>query len=174
MTHRVYIGLGANLGDPIAQVERALCELRCLGSLRASSLYRTEPLGDADQPWYVNAVAELDVSLEPEWLLRELKALEQKLGREPTPERWAPRALDLDLLFYDDVILDLPGLCLPHAGVESRRFVLEPLVELRPGLRYPPTGQTVEELLKKLDDPLRVEKLPHIDRPPEAGLLEVQ
>ncbi len=159
MIRKAYIGLGANLGDPVRQVQRALAELAAWGPLRASSLYRTEPLGDPDQPWYVNAVAELETAEAPEALLGRLKALEQALGRTPGGARWAPRELDLDLLLLGDLVLETPELCLPHRGLRRRRFVLEPLAELAAQARDPSDGRSVGELLRALDDRLRVEKL---------------
>lgn len=164
MSTRAYIGVGANLGDPAAQVRAALDALASLGPLRASSLYRTEPLGDPAQPWYVNAVAELQTQLSPTDLLARLQALEVQAGR-PAP-RTAGRAamvsrlLDLDLLLFGDVRSGDPSLRLPHPGLTKRRFVLEPLAEIAPGARVPGSGRAVRELLAELEDPLRVEKLP--------------
>lgn len=141
-------------------MRRALAALGGLGRVRASSLYRTEPLGDPDQPWYVNAVAELRTELPPEALLDALQALERAAGRPARRRRWAPRVLDLDLLLYDRLVLDTPRLRLPHPELHRRRFVLEPLAELAPALRDPRTGARADELKSGLDDPLGVEKLP--------------
>ncbi len=141
------------------QVERALAELARWGPLRASSLYRTEPLGDPNQPWYVNAVAELETSEPPAALLRRLKGLERRAGRAQGGARWAPRVLDLDLLLLGDRILESQELVLPHPALHLRRFVLEPLVEVAPEVRDPRSGRSALQLLQALDDPLRVEKL---------------
>ncbi len=155
-----FIGIGANLGDPVAQVRGALAGLAKRGPTRASSLYRSEPLGDPAQPWYVNAVAAHQTRLGPEALLELLHRLEEEAGRPPERTRWSPRVLDLDLLLYGDRVLRAPGLVLPHPGLAQRRFVLAPLAELAPEARDPRSGRSALELLAALDDPLRVEKLP--------------
>lgn len=149
----------------MGQVVRALEELARWGPLRSSALYRTEPLGDLRQPWYVNAVAELVTGAEPEALLARLKAFERRAGRDPGGVRWAPRVLDLDLLLLGDLVLDSPELTLPHPGLRTRRFVLEPLAELSPRLRDPRDGSSLSERLRTLDDPLRVEKLQRANAP---------
>ena len=160
MSELAYIGIGANLGDAAASVRQAIEALRRLGPARASSLYRTEPLGDPGQPWYVNAVAELRTDLEPEALLARLHELERRAGRAAERLRWGPRELDLDLLLFADRLVESPGLTLPHPGLAQRRFVLEPLAELRPDIVDPRSQRRICELLAALDDPLRVEKLP--------------
>jgi 2-amino-4-hydroxy-6-hydroxymethyldihydropteridine diphosphokinase len=143
----------------VRQLERALRELSSWGPIRCSSFYRSEPLGDPGQPWYVNAVAELETSETATNLLGRLKRLERLAGRPEGGPRWAPRVLDLDLLLLGDLILNTPDLKLPHACFHMRRFVLEPLEELAPEVRDPRSGRSVQELLLALDDPLRVEKL---------------
>jgi 2-amino-4-hydroxy-6-hydroxymethyldihydropteridine diphosphokinase len=155
-----YVGLGANLEGPAERVAWAIGELAKLGRVAASSLYRSEPLGDPAQPWYVNAVVRLDTELAPRALLEALQELERRAGRPSERERWAARVLDLDLLLYEARILREPGLGVPHAELHRRRFVLEPLCEIAPEVRDPRSGRTAEELLRALDDPLRVEKLP--------------
>jgi 2-amino-4-hydroxy-6-hydroxymethyldihydropteridine diphosphokinase len=140
-------------------VRRALDDLARLGSTRASSLYRTEPLGPPGQPWYVNAVAELRTEAGPIALHARLRALERRAGRPALRCRWSPRVLDLDLLLYDERRLVTDDLEIPHPGLAHRRFVLEPLAELDPEARDPRSGRTVRDLLRTLDDPLRVEKL---------------
>ena len=141
------------------QLEAALREMANWGPLRCSSFYRTEPLGDPNQPWYVNAAAELETPESPVALLGRLRLLEQLAGRPPDRPRWTPRLLDLDLLLLGDVILNTPELRLPHQGFHLRRFVLQPLAELAPEVRDPRSGISARELLRTLDDPLRVEKL---------------
>ncbi len=159
MTCRACVGVGSNLRDPEARVAEALAALRRLGPLLASSLYRTEPMGGTDQPWYVNAAALLETELGPEALLGELRAIERAAGRPAERARWSPRVLDLDLLLYDERVLETPELSLPHPGLAHRRFVLAPLSEIAPEVRDPRSGKSVRELLADLDDPLRVEKI---------------
>jgi 2-amino-4-hydroxy-6-hydroxymethyldihydropteridine diphosphokinase len=128
--HRAYVGIGANIGDASWNVRRALAALRDLGTLvRRSSLYRTQPWGRTDQAPFVNAVALLETTYDPHALLAAFKAIEVRLGRI-AGERWGPRAIDLDLLTYDDRTLDEPGLRLPHPSMGDRAFVLVPLAEI--------------------------------------------
>lgn len=154
-----YVGIGSNLGDPVMRVRAAIDALAALGRVRASSLYRSEPLGDPDQPWYVNAVCELRTDLAPEALLVELRGLERRAGRPERRMHWGPRVLDLDLLLYDQVEVASKTLQVPHPRYHERRFVLEPLAELAPELPHPRLGRVVREFLEELDDPLRVERI---------------
>lgn len=137
-----YIGLGANLQDPIAQVEHALEELGTLehGRLLArSSLYLSAPVGYDGQPDFVNAVAALETTLSPRALLDELFRIEQRHGRERHFKN-APRTLDLDLLLYGAARFHEEGLTLPHPRMHGRAFVLRPLVEIAPALHLPGLG----------------------------------
>ncbi len=127
---RAGIGLGSNLGDPAANVRAAIEALSEVGKVAARSrLYRTKPWGRVDQPDFCNAAAIVETQLAPRELLERLKALERRLGRKPS-ERWGPRAIDFDILFYDDMSLDEPGLQLPHPRLLERAFVLVPLAEI--------------------------------------------
>ena len=138
-----YVALGANLGEAETTVRAAIAALGRLPGTQlvaASSLYRTAPLEVPEpQPDYINAVARLATTLTPHALLDELLALEARFGRV-RPYRWAPRALDLDLLLYGDVVLDIPRLTLPHPRLHRRAFVLEPLLELDSFLEAPGLG----------------------------------
>lgn len=138
-----YVALGANLGDAETTVRAAISALGRLPDTRlvaASSLYRTALLDVPEpQPDYINAVARVATTLPPESLLDELLALEARFGRV-RPYRWAPRALDLDLLLYGGVVLDTPHLTLPHPRLHQRAFVLDPLLELDPTLEAPGLG----------------------------------
>jgi 2-amino-4-hydroxy-6-hydroxymethyldihydropteridine diphosphokinase len=132
MTHRVYLSLGANVGDPARTVARAFVALGRIGTVaKRSQLYRTQPWGKTDQPEFVNAAALLETDRTPHELLRELQSIETALGRKPR-ERWGPRELDLDILTYDDDVVDEPGLHIPHPNIRERAFVLIPLAEIDP------------------------------------------
>ncbi|MDX1465359.1 MAG: 2-amino-4-hydroxy-6-hydroxymethyldihydropteridine diphosphokinase [Halomonas sp.] len=149
--HHAWIGLGSNLDGPREHVARALEELDRLPLTRrlaASRLYASRPVGPADQPDYVNAVAQLATRLSPLALLDQLQALEQRHGRV-RGRRWGPRTLDLDLLLYDDRRLALPRLTLPHPEMTRRAFVLVPLAELAPRLAL--DGQPLSRLAAELE-----------------------
>ncbi|SDI09139.1 2-amino-4-hydroxy-6-hydroxymethyldihydropteridinediphosphokinase [Pseudomonas benzenivorans] len=146
---RVYIGLGSNLAEPLTQLRGALAALAALPQSRllaTSSFYASDPLGPADQPRYVNAVAALDTELAPLALLDALQAIEANQGRVRKAERWGPRTLDLDILLFGKRLLDEPRLRVPHYHLQARPFVLYPLAELAPELRLP-DGRRLAELL---------------------------
>ena len=151
MSIPAYIGLGANLGDreaTIADAVRRLGEMSCV--VRVSRLRETEPVGYVDQPRFLNGVALVETGLAPRRLLENLLEIERRLGRTRAGPRFGPRTIDLDLLLYGDEAVDEPGLTLPHPRLHERRFVLEPLAELQPGLVVPGRGP-VEALLAALD-----------------------
>jgi 2-amino-4-hydroxy-6-hydroxymethyldihydropteridine diphosphokinase len=146
---RVYLGLGSNLAEPLAQLRGALKALAALPQSQlvgTSSFYISDPLGPADQPRYVNAVAALDSELTPLQLLDALQAIELNQGRERKDERWGPRTLDLDILLFGDLMLDESRLRVPHYHMHARAFVLYPLAELAPDLRLP-DGRALTDLL---------------------------
>jgi 2-amino-4-hydroxy-6-hydroxymethyldihydropteridine diphosphokinase len=149
---RAYVGLGANLGDRERTLREAVAALGAeegIEVLAVSTLRETEPVGVGEQPLYLNGAAALDTTLEAPELLERLLAVEQRFGRVRVPGEHGPRTLDLDLLLYGDEQIDEPGLAVPHRRLHERRFVLEPLVELDPGLVVPGRG-TVESLLRGL------------------------
>jgi 2-amino-4-hydroxy-6-hydroxymethyldihydropteridine diphosphokinase len=160
---RAYIGIGSNLGDRTGQVRTAIARLAALpGTTVAatSSLYETEPLGNAST-WYVNAVAALDTDLEPAALLAALLGIERTMGRtRVAADRYASRTIDLDLLLFDDRVLDQPGLVVPHRALHERRFVLAPLAELAPDVIHPGLGRSIAALLANVPDAKRVVRLP--------------
>lgn len=148
-----YLSLGSNLGDREANIKSAL---KMLGQeariLKVSSLYETEPVGYKDQPWFLNLVCSLETDLSPQALLELAKTIEKNLGRKPT-HRFGPRPIDIDILFYDDLILDSPDLVIPHPRLIERAFVLVPLKEITTNLVHPLSGLTIEELLERVENP---------------------
>ena len=151
---RAYVGVGANLGDRERTIRRAIELLAAQPGIElagVSQLRETEPWGPVEQPRYLNGAVALDTELGPRDLLAVLLGVEQDLGRDRSAEvRFGPRTLDLDLLVHGDLVLDEPGLTLPHPRLHERRFALEPLADLDPELVVPGRG-TVGELLASLD-----------------------
>jgi 2-amino-4-hydroxy-6-hydroxymethyldihydropteridine diphosphokinase len=141
-----YVALGSNLGDREAAIRRAA---GLIGARRLSTIRETEPWGYADQPRFLNAVAEVETELGPRELLDRLLAVERELGRERTGPRYGPRTIDLDLLVHGGATVSEPGLEVPHPRLAERLFVLEPLAELAPDLEIPAAGR-VEALLRGL------------------------
>ena len=140
---KAFIGLGANLGDPEAQVRRALAALADLPGTRlvtASSFYRSAPVGVVAQPDFINAVAEIETALGARALLEALLAAERRFGRR-RDFPGAPRTLDLDLLLYGDRVIAEPGLVVPHPRMHERAFVLAPLAEIAPDIAIPGKGR---------------------------------
>ena len=152
-THRAYIGLGSNLEQPQQQVSAAMLALGEMPQTRLlarSSLYRSAPVGYADQPDFVNAAALIETALAPQALLQALLALAQQFGRVRTFLN-APRTLDLDILLYDDLLIADTNLVVPHPRMHERAFVLQPLAELAAELQIPGKG-TIGEWLRRCGD----------------------
>ena len=149
---KAYIGLGSNLGEReemLRSAIEALAQLPQTDLLRVSSLYDTEPVGEVDQPNFLNAVALVDTDLPARQLLWNLQLIERRLGRVRT-RKWGPRTVDLDLLLYGDEVFEEEGLIVPHPEIIRRSFVLVPLVELDPMLVHPGTGETMVAHLSRL------------------------
>ncbi len=155
MPHTAYIAFGSNLGDREATFDAAVKAIEGLLGVvvaRVSDPIETDPAGGpAGQGKYLNAVIEVHTTLTPQDLLAAALRIERDLGRDRRSEgRWGARTCDLDLLLYDDLVLDTPALTLPHPRLHERLFVLQPLAQLAPDLRHPVLGKTIRELLEEL------------------------
>ena len=149
---RCYIGLGANLEQPVAQLQQAVQALKQLAHsslVAVSGFYGSKPMGPQDQPDYVNAVAAIDTTLTAEQLLDALQQIEQQQGRKRKAERWGPRTLDLDILLYGNQVIATERLTVPHYGLRVREFVLYPLYEIAPQLNLP-DGTVLSSLLAQV------------------------
>ena len=149
----VYLGLGSNLGNRAGRLRAALVALDRLPGTqvrRVSALYESAPWGVTDQPAFLNAVAEVTTGLVPHDLLHGVKVIEHEAGREAGP-RWGPRPLDIDLLLYDDLVVDSPDLMIPHPRLAARRFVLAPLCDLLPTWTDA-AGRSIDALLLAVAD----------------------
>lgn len=160
MTQTAYIGFGSNLGDlmqNLKNVQEKLAEIQGVKVLRTSKLYRSEPhtLTPEKQPWYLNAVIEIETSYPPQSLFTKLKTIEQSLGRKKTG-KWQPRVVDLDILFFGNVIYQDKELRIPHREIPNRKFVLAPLCDLVPHFKHPELKFTTQEILKHTADTLEV------------------
>lgn len=147
-----YIGLGANLNDPIAQVKTALQELAKLRQSKlvaSSKIYISKPMGPADQPDYVNAVALIETELTPHQVFDYTCEIELNHGRVRNGEHWGPRTLDLDILLYDQLEIQDQTLTVPHYGLKEREFVIYPLLDISPALVLP-CGTKVQSLTEKV------------------------
>ena len=147
----IYIALGSNIGDREGNLKRALdmLEESSVHIIKKSKFYETKPYGVADQPDFLNDVAEFSADMQPIDLLHTMQDIERRMGRE-RKRHWGERNIDLDLLIYPNVIMDTPELTLPHKDMENREFVLRPMTEIAPDLVHPVLGSTMQELLNAL------------------------
>jgi 2-amino-4-hydroxy-6-hydroxymethyldihydropteridine diphosphokinase len=145
----VYLAFGSNLGDRGHNIQSAITQLERLGvkMIRSSKLYETEPVGKTDQPEFYNLVAEFHTTQSPGDLVLHIHSVERALKRV-RKEKWGPRTIDIDVLFYGDQVIDLPGLNVPHPRIQERNFVLIPLNEIAPDFAHPIYKKSVRELLK--------------------------
>jgi 2-amino-4-hydroxy-6-hydroxymethyldihydropteridine diphosphokinase len=161
MSNKAYIGVGSNLGSAITNCRQAIALLTDHPKIKVisrSSFYETEPVGPQDQNWFVNAVVEVETSLEPLALLDALLAIEVEMGRI-SDEKWGPRIIDLDILLYGNLILKNYRLEIPHPEMIHRRFVLAPLAELTPNLIHPTANKTIQQHLSELPEDKKVVRL---------------
>jgi len=167
-----FLGIGSNIGDAAANcavAERHISDIGGFAVLRRSSLYRTQPVGVEDQKWFVNGVIEVRTALRPRALMDAILGLEDKMGRIRNG-KCGPRIIDIDILFYGQVVMDEEGLVIPHPRLHKRRFVLVPLDEIAPHAIHPAFGVSVRSLLNRLKDNNKVEWLSgEWDRP--CGLI---
>jgi 2-amino-4-hydroxy-6-hydroxymethyldihydropteridine diphosphokinase len=181
MPHRVFIGIGTNLGDRAANYREAITRIASLPEsrvIRQSSAYETEPVGDADLKGpFLNGVLEIQTELPAESLMRRLLAIERTMGRKRVPgrkaggrPRYKPRVIDLDLLFFNKEMRGTPALTVPHPRLHERRFVLAPMAELAPTLIHPKLNVSISDLLANLKSPQRVTLARAVTtRPPASG-----
>jgi len=151
--HRAFIGLGSNLGNRLGNLRGAIAAIREVPGITVaamSSVYETEPVGNREQPKFINAVIEIGCTLSPQELLAALQRIEKHMGRE-RQGKWQPRVIDLDIVYFNDLVLASAELTIPHPEAASRAFVLEPLAELAPDFTDPVARTTVAALLAKLD-----------------------
>lgn len=162
MAHRAFIGIGSNLGDRKENYREALDRIGALATTRivkASSLYESEPLGDATT-WFVNGVIEIETEFTGDQLLKQLQGIEATMGRKRVKgKKWGSRIIDLDILLFGKEVIEKRNLKVPHPEMQNRRFVLVPLSELAPQLIHPKLNLTVSELLTNLKSKKRVHLL---------------
>jgi 2-amino-4-hydroxy-6-hydroxymethyldihydropteridine diphosphokinase len=156
----VFLSLGSNIGDREKNLRDAIAALPELGVQirKVSSIYETEPVGLLEQPWFLNCVVEGVTTVPPEILLKELRALEKRMGSKKLVSR-GPRLIDLDILVYGRQTIDTPELQVPHPRMHLRRFVLAPLAEIASDLKHPSWSGTAAELLATTDDKSAVKKI---------------
>ena len=157
----ILLSLGSNQGDRIKQCRNAIENIKerfPAEIKKVSSFYETQALGPVDQEDYINMALEITTDLPPMSLLRSIREVETLMGRRKLV-KWGSRDIDIDIIFYDDLVMRSDNLTIPHLLMQERRFVLEPLSEIEPNLIHPLTGKTISQMAKKCKDPLWVKKL---------------
>lgn len=153
--HIAFISLGSNLGHKLENCNRAIAELSRIGGTTVadrSHFYKTKPVDYTDQDWFVNAVVKIKTHLDPLPLLAELKSIQHRAGRTHDPIRFGPRIIDLDIIFYDDAVIQSPDLVVPHSRMHKRAFVLIPICDIDPKIIHPVLKKDVRCLLDTLND----------------------
>jgi 2-amino-4-hydroxy-6-hydroxymethyldihydropteridine diphosphokinase len=150
----VFLGIGTNLGNRERNLQQAVAGIENLPGrvLQSSSYYETEPWGFESEEKFLNMVVKIETDLTPDVLLEKILSLESLLGRVRGKERYASRSIDIDILFYDDLVIDKDHLKIPHPLLHERKFVLMPLCDIDPGLKHPVLGKTIAELLQICED----------------------
>lgn len=150
MHRNIYLSLGSNVGDCLANIKAAIDALGDLGLVdRVSSMYETSPVQLTTQPWFLNCVVQFETGRMPKQLLAEILRIERDMGRRRKQTK-GPRIIDIDIVFYGSSIIRLPGLTVPHPAMHDRRFVLEPMSEIAPEVRHPVLKRTIREMLEAL------------------------
>ena len=150
----VYLSLGSNLGDRVKNLKEAIKRMEESGKVsikKISSVYETEPVGYENQPRFLNLVLQTQTSLDPHPLLEQLLSIEEQMGRK-REGKWGPRNIDIDILFYDDLMVNSVELTIPHPRMHERRFILVPLAQIAPKLLHPFLKKNVTELLESCED----------------------
>jgi 2-amino-4-hydroxy-6-hydroxymethyldihydropteridine diphosphokinase len=158
ITHQVYVGIGSNVGNKRENFFEAVARLAKLPDtrvLKESSLYESEPLGDAKE-WYVNGAVEIETKFKPDMLLKKFKNIERAMGRKKIKKRWGARVIDLDILLYDSAVIKKKTLRIPHPEMPTRKFVLIPLSEIAPQVVHPELGVTISEMLINVKDDKKI------------------
>ncbi len=153
--HTAFICVGSNLGNKLENCRRGVAELSRGETSRLvdqSPVYQTEPVDYKDQDWFINYVVKIETILEPVVLLDQLKAIEHQVGRTRDAVRFGPRLLDLDIIFYDEIVMNHPRLVIPHPRMHKRRFVLKPVCDIDPHINHPVFHRTMQSLLEDLDE----------------------
>jgi 2-amino-4-hydroxy-6-hydroxymethyldihydropteridine diphosphokinase len=158
MQRGIYLSLGSNLSDREKNLLLAIKKINARSGtvLTVSSLYQTAPWGMPNQPEFLNQVIEIESDFSPQELLQNLLAIEKEMGRKPSP-RWSPRVIDIDILYFADLIVSEEDLVIPHVGIPHRRFALLPLAEIAPDSIHPLLNKTSKQLLLECEDPLQAE-----------------
>ena len=153
--HTAYLGIGSNIDQKLKNCQKGIDLFIKLSDSKlkaCSNFYKTDPLYVEDQDWFVNGVFKIKTDLLPSDILKHAKEIEKKAGRDFSTQRYGPRVLDLDILFYDDIVINTDGLVVPHPKMHERRFVLQPLCDIEADIEHPVLKKTTRQLLKELDN----------------------